>query len=341
MSNLAIVIPAYKEQYFEKALLSLSNQSRKDFTVYVGDDFSPFDLKSIVDRFDHTLDIQYTRFDNNIGAKNLVHQWKRCIGLTKEEEWLWLFADDDIVDKDCVENFYLTQQRTENNFDVYRFNTTRIDGNGILIDETPLGPVEESSEEMAYNLLLGRRGNSMGDHIFSRKVYNKCGGFVFTDYAQGADWATSILFTKQKGICIIPNARFYWRVSGINISSSAYQIRNKTLVGHLQFIRWIANHFEYLKASSTRVSYTMILEAAKANLIAVLIEHYKGFELNSMFKIAELMHDKLQMSYIGSFRQLIKVKKATDPRFGKSVSRIVTIKDLLISKLRKWKSLSY
>lgn len=126
-SDLAIVIPAYKEAYFHQALQSLANQTSKNFTVYIGDDASPFDLKSIADHFSQDLNISYTKFEKNTGARNLVNQWKRCIALSKNEKWLWLFSDDDIADPSCVENFYKILDQNQDRFDVYRFNTCVID----------------------------------------------------------------------------------------------------------------------------------------------------------------------------------------------------------------------
>src|SRR5690349_7148370 len=106
MKPLAVIIPAYKLAFFDKALSSLAYQTNKNFTVYIGDDCSPEDLEEITEKYKSQLDIHYTRFKNNIGAKYLVYHWNRCIQLTRGEPWLWLFSDDDIADANCVETFY-------------------------------------------------------------------------------------------------------------------------------------------------------------------------------------------------------------------------------------------
>ena len=49
--KLAIIIPAYEEEFLAETLESLANQTNMDFNVYVGDDCSPFDLGKIVDSF--------------------------------------------------------------------------------------------------------------------------------------------------------------------------------------------------------------------------------------------------------------------------------------------------
>lgn len=324
--SLAIIIPAYKKQFFAKALESLANQTNKNFTLYIGDDHSPFDLQSIVDNYRDKIAIVYNRFDYNMGAQKLVLQWKRCIELTQGEEWLWLFSDDDIADSNCVANFYSTRNENADRFDVYRFNTVTIDADDNLINHSPLGPTVESSEQMAYFLLKGQRGNSMPDHIFSRAIYDECGGFVITDYAQGADWATSILFSKKKGICIIQNSTICWRYSGSNISSTAYKKRDATLKGYLQFSEWLVNHFKYLKKQSTSISFNEMLAAIQDNLSSIIIHHYKGFNLSHAKWLYNFYRFKLYMSPADTINELIKIKRATQPTLNAVVNICLKVK---------------
>ena len=93
---LAIIIPAYKPDYLAETLESLTKQTNKDFIVYIGDDASPYDLKSIVDEFSSKLNIVYKRFEDNLGSKSLTKQWERCIELSNED-WVWLFSDEDLL----------------------------------------------------------------------------------------------------------------------------------------------------------------------------------------------------------------------------------------------------
>ncbi len=274
MNNLAIVIPAYKKTFFEKTLQSLTIQTNKNFTVYIGDDCSPNNIKAIVEEFKNQLNIQYTRFQNNIGAKHLVNQWKRCVELVQDEKWIWLFSDDDTADSNCVETFYKTIEADNSKFDVYRFNTRIINDEDRIIDDTPESPFTESSFEMTMEILKFKRGNSIVDHIFSKEVYNKYGGFVYTDYAQGADWAMSILFSAEKGICTMPVAKVNWRLSQSNLSGRA-AYTNEMIKGHFQFCNWLVRHFSYLKATSLK-EYKTLKKNIAINLQYVIKSHYKG-----------------------------------------------------------------
>lgn len=324
---LAIVIPAFKQEYLDGTLRSFVNQTRKDFVIYIGDDASPYNLKEIVSRYDDLLSIRYHRFDNNIGARNLVNQWTRCIELTKGEPWLWLFSDDDLADPNCVEQFYKTLEKNADRFDVYRFNTKVIDKTNKLLFDTPVGPAEESAELMGYHLLKGERGNSMPDHIFSRSVYTHTGGFVYTDYAQGADWATSIKFAGEKGIAIIPDAMVSWRLSGSNISSVAAGHQSKMVRGHLQFLDWILRRFDYLKDNRSTVTYEMMQSAIRTNIHNVFINHYKGLTFNTAISLFSFMLTRMKLP----FKTVLKDLHAIDVRTRNRLAIFSRFKRLFVS----------
>ena len=107
MKKLAIIIPAYKAMYLESTLNSFVSQTESNFNIYIGDDDSPEDIYSIVEKFRHKLNIEYIKFGENIGSKSLTKQWERCVEMSNEE-WIWLFSDDDIASPHCVEVFYKT-----------------------------------------------------------------------------------------------------------------------------------------------------------------------------------------------------------------------------------------
>jgi glycosyltransferase involved in cell wall biosynthesis len=302
--KLAVVIPAYKETFFHKALSSLAAQTNRHFTVYVGDDCSPADLKSIADRFCSSLDLHYTRFSDNVGGKNLVKQWQRCIDLTQDEEWLWLFSDDDLASPNCVEVFYREQAKHPS--DVYRFNTRVIDENDRETSGTLRSPDHESSERMAYNLLYWRRGNSMPDHVFSRDVYERKGGFVDTPFAQGADWATSILFSQDTGMQVLQDGLISWRRSNNNVSAVSSRNKRAMLEGHYRFIEWVLQHFEYLHEHDVDgISYEMIRYAAAQNLSEVIAKHYRGLPFWMYGRHVHFMRSRFGMPSREALRHLL------------------------------------
>jgi len=300
MSKLAIVIPAYKKTYFTETLDCFARQSSKDFNLYIGDDHSNDNLEEIIQPYKDKFPVTYHRFENNIGPKNIIKQWERSISLINDETWIWLFSDDDLVDDHAVESFWKILSETNGSKDIYSFNTCVINKCGDVISKAPNVPMFETSFEMAYHLLIGARANCMPDHIFSRAIYEKNNGFVKTTYAQGADWANSILFSASKGFCVIPDALVYWRYSGDNISSVAFKHKAEMMMGHFEFIKWILNHFSPLKKESPD-DFQKIKEAALSNLLSVIDYHYKGVPLSRLLYFSWFLqkHFNLPLNKIG------------------------------------------
>ena len=103
---LAIIIPYYKLTYFEATLKSLANQNDKRFKVYIGDDASPEDCTTLLQKFEGQFDFIYHRFETNLGGISLTQQWERCIALSGDEEWLMILGDDDVLEANVVASFY-------------------------------------------------------------------------------------------------------------------------------------------------------------------------------------------------------------------------------------------
>jgi hypothetical protein len=61
---LAIVVPAYRPQFFQLALNSIAAQTDKNFQCYIFDDAAPEEIKSISDNFPK---FHYLRFEENMG----------------------------------------------------------------------------------------------------------------------------------------------------------------------------------------------------------------------------------------------------------------------------------
>ena len=219
-AELAIVIPAYKPDFLREALRSLAAQTDHRFHIYIGDDASPYEIKSIVDEFSSLLPISYHRFPSNLGAHDLVAQWERCINLTKEEKWLWLFSDDDILSPECVSDFYAAA-RANPEGELFHFNVRIIDSRGKNISNPPLYPHRMKAGEYLEHKLRGKVISFVVEFIFSRNLYKRVGGFQNFDLAWGADFMTwlKMAANNRQGIITVPgNSRVGWRRSEVNIS---------------------------------------------------------------------------------------------------------------------------
>ena len=281
-NKLAIIIPAYKSAFLRESLDSLVKQTCQDFNVYIGDDNSPENISEIATIYESKLNVSYHKFSDNIGAKNLVRHWNRCLNLVRGETWVWIFSDDDILDDRCVEVFYETINKDNEIYDVYRFNTRVINDQSVVIAETNESPEHESAEEMALALLCGERGNSMPDHIFRLSAVIKNNGFFYTEFAQAADWASSILFGKSTGIRTMGGPKVNWRIGQFNISGSAPLNRHIMIQGHLRFLEWV---YFFLMEASTSTNINELKNAVRINLENVIRNHYKGLDIKSCYDL--------------------------------------------------------
>lgn len=234
---MAIVIPAYKETFLRQTLESIANQTDKRFHLYVGDDCSPYDLESIVNEFEDRIALTYKRFDTNLGGKDLVAQWERCIAMSEEEPYIWLFSDDDIMGENCVEQFYKSLP-AHPDYDVFHYDVDVIDKEGKVIRKVRY-PSEISSRELYRSKIKGSLECFVVEYIFSRKIYEKSGGFVRFDLAWGSDLATWVKFGQDKGIYTIPGAVVYWRSSGENISTNEKpEILQRKTLALVECLKW-------------------------------------------------------------------------------------------------------
>lgn len=216
---LAIIIPYFKLEFFEETLLSLVNQTNKQFKVYIGNDASPQDCSDLIKKYKQQIDLVYHSFESNLGSISLIQQWERCIELSKNEKWLMLLGDDDILGNNVVEEFYNFIESNDKEIDLIRFNLNVIDENGELKSEPFDHEVHEASEKLLDQIFSMKETITASEFIFSRDVYDQNNGFVEFPLAWFSDYATWLVFSKNTGVFYIKKAIVYWRLSQSNISS--------------------------------------------------------------------------------------------------------------------------
>lgn len=305
-SGLAIIIPYFKNIFFEQVLESLSLQTNKNFTVYIGDDCSPFSIKDILERFEDKLTIKYTRFAQNLGSSSLTKQWERCIALS-DEEWIWLFSDDDIIEKDAVQVFY--DSANQDNL-LYKFNTKVIDEAGKLspyyakFDHKNIFESTISAADFINNRLACHGFRSFAvEYVFHRSLYDE---FKFVDFplAWGSDDATWFLYSLQNGGNIrVLKALVYWRFSGANISSDvkSLPVIDKKLNAAVLYVKWIKSMSIKYKVIVSNDSLLRWLSIQVAGLNAqISFQEFKKIILDSTLCINTL---KVWISYLSVIKK--------------------------------------
>lgn len=237
--NIAIVIPAFKPNFLKSTLESLSNQSDKQFAIYIGDDASPHNLEKIVREYSDKLNIEYVRFQENLGGVDLVAHWNRCLGLMNGEEWFVLFSDDDLMDAKCIEK--LKENILENpECDVFHFDIRFINEKNGIISIPPPYLKRLSVLDFFDKLYSGKIEARMPEFTFRRKHFEDMGGFVPFELAMRSDNATVIQCAFEHGITTVPDSLVSWRVSELNVSNAVVsEVKYKSFFGSLvDFFNW-------------------------------------------------------------------------------------------------------
>ena len=243
--RLAIIIPAYKATFLPAALDSIATQTCKDFTLYVGDDCSPEPIGSIVEQYREKIELVYQRFDSNLGGKDLVAQWERCIALSQDEPYIWLFSDDDVMEPNCVEQLLRTIDETKGAYDLYHFDSYRIDENGTFELLRKPYPSILTSYDYYRGKMMGKYDSYVVENVFSRRIYEQSGGFKNFDLAWGTDVATWCIFSNDKGMCSVPGALIGWRRSSQNITpKKTRETAERKLMADCAFLCWAYRFYQ-------------------------------------------------------------------------------------------------
>lgn len=260
---LAIVIPYYKSKYFGETMLSISQQTCKDFVLYVGDDASMESPQDIIDKYKEQINIVYHRFDENLGGKNLVAQWKRCIDLTQDEDWIWLFSDDDSMAETCVEEFY-DAIHNDNSISLCRFtkkSTNRIQGDYFF--STYKKGKTCFSDFLMDCLDWTNNGVTMPEFLFKKTLYNQFGIIDFP-LAWGSDKATWMEYAFKAGFVYNLESIVYVSFSDVNISGTRnaeiLQVKNDIEIKNSVYIKGLLKrmykHYPKIDIAVIQEKYT-------------------------------------------------------------------------------------
>lgn len=240
---LAIIIPAYKRRFLSRTLDSIAAQSCQDFTLYIGDDASPEDLYSIVQPFEGKLSLRYHHFDENLGGKDLVAHWERCLRMTQNEQWVLLFSDDDTMPPDAVERFYAKMEVFPGK-KFFRFPLSRIDENdGVEYPGDGLPNGIQSAEGMLLDYFEGKRPSAACEYVFARELFEQ-EAMIHFPLAWCSDVATWYRYASlSDGVVNIPGAPVCWRnVSNSNISNTS-GLQGRKMRALIEFMCWLGKHY--------------------------------------------------------------------------------------------------
>jgi glycosyltransferase involved in cell wall biosynthesis len=295
-SKLAIIIPAFKSIFLKQALDSISNQSCKDFTLYIGDDASKEDIIGIVRKYEKKINIVYHCFDKNFGEENLTKQWNRCVSLSTDEPYIWLFSDDDEMSANAVSCFYQEIEKSDD-YDLYRFDLSIINEKSDVIKEF-IYPDLQDRKDFFISRIHESLYSCVTQYIFKRSAYNSSNGFVSFPLAWFSDDASMIKFAlENNGIKKISGAVVKWRFAEeINITTSK-RFENKKVRAVFEYALWFNNYLGGYFSRDEMKKLTRIF-LSKRLLKMKLSEYFRFANIESVFKVSGLIGGLYLFFYI-------------------------------------------
>ncbi|KAF2342021.1 glycosyltransferase family 2 protein [Flavobacterium tistrianum] len=218
---IAIVIPYYKLEFFEKTLESLKKQIDKRFKVYIGNDSSPENPFSLLEKYKNDFDFKYYLFEQNLGGISLVKQWERCVDLVESEEWIMILGDDDVLDENVVASFYRNlEDINKNEINVVRFATTVINEKEETISKKHEHPVLETGQDFLTRKFSKKTRSSLGEYFFKREQIKNV-KFKDLPLAWHSDDLAVLEFSIPNSIYSINEAQLLIRVSNLSITGDS------------------------------------------------------------------------------------------------------------------------
>ena len=242
---LAIIIPYFKIMFFEANLKSLANQTDKRFKVYIGNDASIENPEQLLKKYEGSFDFEYKKFETNLGSISLTEQWERCIAMSKNEEWLMILGDDDVLGNNLVASFYknidVVNKRSIN---LIRFASQLIDDSGKQLSKVCYNPETEKTVDAYFKKFQWESRSSLSEYIFRRESYDASG---FTDFPLGwhSDDIAWLDFTNCGLMYGLNDAIVCIRKSKENISGKTDNLESKNRATIL-----------FLKSIITKKKYT-------------------------------------------------------------------------------------
>ena len=215
MVKYSFVLPAYKARFFREAIENILNQTYSEFELIIVNDASPEDLDSIVNSYSDER-IRYYRNKENIGGRDLVAQWNKCLSYTNAD-YVILASDDDVYSPLYLEKMNELVCKYPDVY-VFRPRIQIIDSSSSILYQFGALSEKVNQIEYIYHWMRGCVGSGIGHFIFNREMLLSQDGFFSLPLAWGSDDVTVINMAKS-GLVFSPHILFSFRKSGINITS--------------------------------------------------------------------------------------------------------------------------
>lgn len=260
MPKVSVIMTIYRRRFLKQSLDSVLAQTCRDFELVMVDDKSPENLYEVLEEYPwgkncevlpdggrkwvvDGIPVRYYQNEEDIGEKDLVAAWNHAMEFATAE-WCVLASDDDLYAPEYLEEM-LRLQKKYPTCDLFHSRIAIIDADGKWTRVGEERVEFESQVQMAYSRGVRRLEQRAPDFLFRKSALDRIGGFINFPLAWYSDDATWMALS-QHGCACSPRVLFFFRQSGINISS----VFGKTVEGKIQASLMFKKWFQDLMATA-------------------------------------------------------------------------------------------
>ena len=256
-SKVTVAIPAYKSQFLGEAIESVLAQTYSNIELHIVNDCSPQDIDSVVKRYCNDKRVHYHVNPQNIGGKDPVRNWNKCLEYATGE-FFALLCDDDVYASTFIENMLkLATKYPYTN--VFRARVKIVGGMGELLDYYPSAPEWENSTDYMWAIVSSYRRQTISEFMYRTSYIKEQGGYIPLPKAWCSDHASVISLAKKGGIATCNVLLVQFRMSGVKISTGDSKNILEKVEAHVKYTHLIES---FLQNESKDVRQ-LILKARK------------------------------------------------------------------------------
>ena len=305
----SIIIPVYNvEEYIEKCLQSVENQTFGDYEVIVVDDETPDNSMQIVQRFSDAAPEKY----------HVIHQKNKGLGGARntgaaaaQGEYLVFIDSDDYIHPDMLQ--VLDQRLQEDHSDMLMFNFTEVTTSGEILDEARICQEDTvcRSEEERMPILLCPP--AAWNKVYLRSFYQSS-GVTFPEKTIYEDIVTRILVAKAQSVQLCTKSFYYYVQRTGSIMNSRISPRV------LDVIKMVEMVLDTYQREGLYETFKPYLDASLIESVLHVLDHVnKNDPKNSIQKdLADVLRKHFpqyaENSFLARSRKK-KVRYATEYRF--------------------------
>lgn len=230
-----IAIPAYKITYLSEAIESALNQDYKNIELIIVNDKSPYNLKSVVEKYNDER-IRYYENKKNLGRYNPVYNWNRCVELA-QGEFFTLLCDDDILMPNFIsELLALSDKYKECNV----FHARRLIKNELTgeTQEDDIWPEWEDVNDLYKN----KQWHTISEFMYRTDRVKEC-KYIPLPMAWGADDVSIVNFAAKGGIASSSDCLAMFRFNNEHISKEDTHMVKKAKA-RIEEAMWFGKFFK-------------------------------------------------------------------------------------------------